>query len=585
MRRAMRYGRKLGFEDPFLYQVAETVIDTMGDVYPELALNKARILSTIHQEEERFERTLDQGLERLGEVIKQSPNKTISGEAAFKLYDTYGLPVEITRDEARDLGYTVDDAGFSAAKQAARDKNKGTGNFAADYGRLDAYKEAIEALKADKTLPESGVGYDPYHALTANTHIVAILLNGEMTDRAIASEADSSDVFEIVLRETPFYVASGGQVCDTGWLTQRDSWSAEVVDVQRPVPGLIVHTCKVTQGMPRVGDACEAQVRVERRLAVQRNHTATHLLQKCLRLTLGDHVGQQGSLVNEQRLRFDFSHNAALTAQELAKIGEMLNQSILDNTPVADAQMSYDAAIKTGAMAFFSEKYGDVVRVISIGDFSKELCGGTHVRATGDIGSAVIVGESAVSAGVRRIEVLTGTGALAHSKQQAQQLGEVARIVNATGGDVVEQTARLAAELKETQKQLETLKREAAKSRFDAALSGATVVNGAQVLVAQVPAESNDQLREMSDWFRDRHPSSVAVLASIIADKPALMVSVSNDLTQKLSAGNIIKEIAPIVGGKGGGRPNMAMAGGADAGKIGEALDRARALVEKGLGD
>jgi alanyl-tRNA synthetase len=579
MRRAMRYGRKLGFEEPFLYQAAEAVIDKMGAHFGELVSRREHILKTIHAEEERFERTLDQGLDRLDEVIAQTSGTTIAGDAAYKLYDTYGLPLEITRDIVKEKGYTVDEAAFDAAKTATREKNKGSGAFGADYAKASNYGEVFDALKADGALPADGVQHAIYSDGSLSSSIAGILLNGEETDRAVAGET-----FEVVLKATPFYVDSGGQVSDSGTIRAADgAWRMRVLTTHRPTPGFIVHVCDQVEGEPRVGDACVAEIDHARRAHIMRNHTATHLLQRCLRDVLGSHVGQQGSSVDEHRLRFDFSHGAAMTDDELARVDDLLNQSILDNTPVSAVEMKYDDAIKAGAMAFFSEKYGERVRVVSIGEFSKELCGGTHVRATGDIGTAVIASEGGVSAGVRRIEVLTGHGALAFIQSQRKQLATIAKTVNASG-DVADATQRMAEQLKDTQRQLDAARRELAEGRFASVLASVESVNGAAALVAQVTAESNDQLRDMSDWFRVKHPSGVAVLASVINDKPAIVVAVSQDLNKKgVNAGALIKDIAAIVGGSGGGRPNLAQAGGKDPAKIGEALDKARALVQQAL--
>jgi alanyl-tRNA synthetase len=580
MRRAMRYGRTLGFEEPFLHQAAEAVIETMGGHYGELVTRREHILKTIHAEEERFERTLDQGLERLDQVIAQTDGTIIAGDAAYKLYDTFGLPLEITRDIAKEKGYSVDEAAFEETKAATRERNKGSGAFGADYSLSKSYGEAFDSLKANGALPATGVKHEIYGNGRANARIVGILLNGEETDRAVVGDA-----FDIVLNTTPFYIDSGGQVSDSGEIVAADgSWRAHVKVAHRPAPGFILHTCEVLSGEPNIGDDCVVSIDVARRADIMRNHSATHILQHCLRDVLGTHVGQQGSSVDEHRLRFDFSHGAPMTTAEIERVDALLNDKILANAPVSAAEMSYADAIKAGAMAFFSEKYGDVVRVVSIGDYSKELCGGTHVRATGDIGAAVIIGETGVSAGVRRIEVLTGHGALRHMREQSRQLEHVAKIVNATGGDLADQTQRMAEQLKETQRHLEAARRELAEGRFKSTLDSVAPVNGAATLIAQVQADSNEQLREMSDWFRERHPSGVAVLASVVNDKPAILVAVSHDLNKKgVNAGALIKDIAAIVGGSGGGRPNLAQAGGKDATKIGDALAKAKDIVERAL--
>jgi alanyl-tRNA synthetase len=594
MRRAMRFGRELGLEEPFLYSVGEAVIENMGGYYTELVNRRDHILSTIHTEEERFERTLDQGLDRLNEAIndvKSRSSKVIAGDAAFKLYDTYGLPFEITRDVAKERGVGVDEAGFDKEREKAKEIARAAGQdkFTGNYDAEKAYRDAFESLKADGKLPESGVAYDPYGPLRVDTEVVGILREGEMTARAVRGEH-----IEVVLRATPFYVASGGQVSDHGLICaysdpqadEEPAWCLAVKDTHRPAPGFIVHTCVVEWGEPQVGDACTAQVDGARRWDIMRNHTATHLLQKALRTVLGAHVGQQGSLVAPDRLRFDFSHGAPLTKDELLQVGDMLNDAILNNLPVGAKQMKYDEAIAAGALAFFSEKYGDVVRVVSIGDdgeqpLSAELCGGTHVRMTGDIGSAMIAGEGAVSSGVRRIEVLTGRGVLEQARKQSQQLAEAADALGGTPDTVVEQAARLAAQLKETHKQLAQAQRDLAKVRFGELMDATVERDGVRVLVAEVKADSPDLMREMADWYRTKFKTGVLVLGAVIGDKPSLLAAATKDLasSKKVDAGKIIKEIAPVVGGGGGGRPDLAQAGGKDPAKLGEALDKARALL------
>ncbi len=595
IRRALRFGRKLNFHEPFLHKVSETVVENMGGHYRELIERRDHILRTICHEEERFARTLDLGMEKLTEVIAQAQmagtsSNTIPGDVAFKLYDTYGLPLEITRDEAKERGFTVDEAGFQAARQAARERNRASGQFDANYDLVEAYRDAAETLKAEGRLPESGVIHNPYGELNVETRVIAILRDGEMTQHAVPGEH-----VEIVLAETPFYVESGGQVSDTGMIcaaTQDETqpeWCVTVRDVRRPAPGLIVHVCEVEWGEPRVDARCIAQVDEARRWAIMRNHTTTHLLHKSLRAVLGPHVQQQGSLVAPDRLRFDFSHPSALTADELQQIADLMNDAVLSNYPVTAREMPYKEAIAQGAMALFSEKYGDVVRVVQVGNpgeapFSIELCGGTHVELTGDIGSAIIVDENAVAAGVRRIEAVTGRGALEHARRQAQQLSIVSQALGTTPDHIVEHASRLAAQLAETQKALEKAQRELARARFNTALSGVRQINGVTVLCARVQAENADLLRDMTDWFREQHPSSVCVLGAIIAERPALVAAITQDLTKRgLDASKLIRDIARVVGGGGGGRPTLAQAGGKDASRLDEALTSASGLIENAL--
>ncbi|MCL5997719.1 MAG: DHHA1 domain-containing protein, partial [Chloroflexi bacterium] len=401
---------------------------------------------------------------------------------------------------------------------------------------------------------------------------------------------------EIVLPFTPFYVESGGQVSDTGILTSQTragdcpAWQITVRDTRRPVPGLIVHVCDVEYGQPRIGDPCVAQVDTARRLDIMRNHTATHILQKSLRSVVGNHVGQQGSLVAPDRLRFDYSHGAPLSSEQLERVSEMLNDAILANYPVTVRQESYQDAIREGALAFFSEKYGDIVRVLRIGapdaqPFSVELCGGTHVHQTGDIGSAIIVSETAVAAGVRRIEVVTGHGALSYARKQAQQLATLAAALNTTPEQVIEQTSKILTSLSETQKALERAQKELARARFGEMLANVISIKDVPALIVRAAVDNVDMLRDMTDWFREKHQSGVAVLGAVVNEKPAIVVAVSKDLNGRgLDAGKLAREVAKLVGGSGGGRPTLAQAGGRDAGKLDEALAHATKLINEWLG-
>ena len=592
MRRAMRFGRQLGLSDPFLYRVADAVVDTMGNHYTELLSRREHILRTIQSEEEQFIRTLDQGLERLDAFLAEEGRgrTTIPGEVAFRLYDTYGLPLEITRDVARERGMTVDEAGFFAARERARELARAASQekFAGDYDAAKAYREVFETLRREGKLTEGGVLYDPYGLLMRESTLIAILRDGEMTNRAVPGER-----VEIVLQATPFYVESGGQVSDTGLICaytdpssdEEPAWCLVVDEMRRPAPEFIVHVCEVKWGEPEVGDRCVARVDEARRQATMRNHTATHLLQASLRAVLGHHVRQEGSLVSPDRLRFDFAHPKPLTQDELNQVADMLNEAILRNLPVTARHMPYQQAIAAGALAFFSEKYGDLVRVVTVGHdteqpFSMELCGGTHVPMTGEIGCALIVGEGSVSAGVRRLEVLTGRAALDYARQQSQQLSALARLLGVPADHVTDQVSKLTAQLHEAQKKLESARRELARLRFAEQMSLAELHNGAHILTAQVQADGPELLREMSDWYREKYRTGVVVLGAIIEDKPALLTAVSSDLTKKgLDAGQIIRQIAPLIGGTGGGRPTLAQAGGKDATNLPAALDKARQIV------
>jgi alanyl-tRNA synthetase len=584
MRRAMRFGRKLGFEDPFLHQVANAVIEKMGGYYNELTDRRLHILNTIFQEEERFERTLDQGLERLEQEIGDS--KSLSGEVAFKLYDTYGLPLEITRDVMRERGGEVDEVGYALARENAKEiaRKATAGKFVGNFENMRSYADTFDTLKSEGKLPESGVIHNPYDALTMTSRLIGILRDGEMTGNAVTGEK-----VEIVLTATPFYVESGGQVSDTGEIHSTEgTWQLKVIDVRRPQSGFIVHICEVIAGEPHVGDNCNAQVEVLRRGHIARNHTATHLLQSALRSILGTHVQQQGSLVAPDRLRFDFSHGAPLTEDENEAICDMLNDSIYANFSVTWSQENYKSAVAGGAMAFFSEKYGDVVRVVRIGSggqfFSAELCGGTHVSRTGDIGGALILSESAVAAGVRRIEVVTGHGVVEFARKQADMLNVVAQNLHVPADQTAEAASKLVAQLNETQKALEKAQRELARARFEAVLAKTIVLRDVPVLAARVLADNNDLLREMTDWFREKYASGICVLGAEMNDKPSLVVAVSSDLNKRgVDAGKLIRDIARVVGGGGGGKPTLAQAGGKDVSKLDEALHSAISEIERTL--
>ena len=588
MRRAMRFGRMIGLEDPFLNQICDVAISKMATAYPELETGRARIVRTVLHEEERFEQTLDQGLELLERSFAGMGGATqLPGDVAFKLYDTFGLPIEITRDVARERGVSVDEAGFEQARQAARDLARAASKdkFVANYDVARLLVEAGEALKADGALPASGVAHDPYGPLSVNTRIAGLLREGELSGTAVTGER-----IDVILPATPFYVEGGGQVSDTGTITAADGgWSMRVLDTRRPVASLIVHTCEVLAGTPAAGDACVAAVDAVRRADIMRNHTVTHLVQKALRSVLGSHVEQHGSLVAPDRMRFDFSHAGSLTAEELGRVSSLVNEAILANMPVSAATERYADAISGGAMALFSEKYGDVVRVIRVGPpgeppYSAELCGGTHVRATGEIGSAVLLSDSAVAAGVRRLEVVTGRGALQVGSARAAELAAIAQALNAPLDQVAAQAARLTQELGETRKSLESAQRDLSRARFEAILSKAETRGGAAVLVAQVEAATPDMLREMSDWFRERQPSGVLTLGAAIGEKPAIVVAVSADLNKRgLDAGKIIREVAGIVGGGGGGRPTFAQGSGKDSSKLADALARANEIISRAL--
>jgi alanyl-tRNA synthetase len=582
LRRAARFGRKLGFTEPFLGQVAQVVIDTFGDHYEDLRRRQEFILNVIRQEEERFQRTLDVGLALLDGVMVELGAKeatVIPGVDAFRLYDTFGFPLDLTRDVGAEHGFTVDEVGFQAALDEQRARGRASQQFAAtDTEELAVFVRLAEELKSGGQLGPDGVEhpYDEYVEL--ESVVLAILREGEPV--GLANEGQE---VEVVLAATPFYVASGGQESDTGLLARYEEgqeapfWEIEVLDMRQPVPGLIVHVGRVRRGRPRVDDPVWAVVDAARRVDIARNHTATHLLHSELRYILGEHVQQAGSLVAPDRLRFDFTHGAMLTQDELDAVEQSVNDAILANYPLAAELTSYKDAVSAGAMALFGEKYGDEVRVIKIGvpeePFSQELCGGTHVDQTGEIGLFRVVSEGSVGAGVRRIEAVTGRAAQQLVQKRLGVLDATATHLGTTPEEVDRAVLRLLGELHQQQKDLGELRRDLARVEFESLLQHVQQVDGVQVLAARVQAADAETLREMTDWLRNRLDSVVIVLGAVIHDKPSFVAAITPDLVERgLKAGNLVKQVARVVGGGGGGRPTLAQAGGRDPHRLDEAL-------------
>lgn len=586
IRRAARFGTKIGFNEPFLAKVADAVISVMGDHYTELTERAEAIKRTITKEEVAFRRTLDRGVGELNEMLDSLPqNGTLSGEQAFYLKATLGLPLEVIRDICEERGYHVDEAGFAKAEEA-HSLVSGGGQAMGQIATAESYRDLLDQLKQSGQLGKAGVNYLPYGDTQLDTRLISLLINGQPVESAIVG-----DKVEVILKDTPFYVEAGGQVSDTGWI-HGDGWTIEVEDTRRPTAGLIVHIGEVIEGTPQAGQDVKAEVDYERRADITRNHTATHLLHAALRNHLGTHVQQRGSLVAPERLRFDFSHDAKLSAEELRQIEAEVNHQILENEAVVAAEKTLNEARAEGAMALFGEKYGDQVRTISIGGgnsnsngtsgsrYSYELCGGVHVKETGQIGTFVIVGEGSTSAGVRRIEALTGHEALNYLQHTLDSLHGIADRLNTTPDTVYDRVVALQDELAEARRQIARLRRDLAKVEFDKALTTVEDINGVPAMIAQFDGVPADTLREMSDWFRSKVRNGVFVGASVIDDKPQLLAVVSDDLTKKgLHAGNLIKAAAAIVGGGGGGRPNMAQAGGKDAERVSEALETARQWI------
>jgi len=582
LRRAARHGKLAGFEEPFLAEVAKVVIDLMGEHYTELRARRDFILDVITQEEERFQQTLSTGLSLLDELMAELEargERVIPGAEAFRLYDTYGFPLDLTRDVARERGFSVDEEGFRMALEEQRERARAAQRFGVVGGEeLEVYSRLLSELKRKGKLPEGEVKHIYDEATEVETEVVAILREG----RAVSSAKEGEEV-ELVLPITPFYVEAGGQVSDTGFIAhyrdeeEEPEWEVEVRDMRRPLPGLIVHVGEVVAGTPRVGDEVWAVVDYERRMDIARNHTATHLLHSELRYILGEHVQQAGSLVAPDRLRFDFTHSGLLTQDELDAVERSVNEAILANYPVEIEETSYQEAIAAGAIALFGEKYGERVRVVKIGypgePFSQELCGGTHVSRTSEVGLFHILSESSVGAGLRRIEAVTGRAAQRLVQERLRKLEQAATFLGCSPEEVDRKVLSLLDELQRQSKEIARLRRKLARRDFEALLPQVREVAGIKVLAAQVEASDVDTMREMSDWFRDRVGSGVIALGAVMGGRPNFVVAVTPDLAERgLHAGRLARRMAQVVGGGGGGKPTLAQAGGRDASKIGQAL-------------
>lgn len=578
IRRAARFGTKIGLHEPFLGKVADAVIDTMGHHYTELKERADVIRKTITREEERFRRTMDVGLTELDAMLAELPTGGIlSGDKAFYLKSTLGLPIQVTKDIAEERGYHVDMTGFETAEQEHA-AISGGGMAMGEIDMAESYNALLQQLKADSLLPADGVAYLPYGDTTISAKVVALTQHGKPI-----LNPNVGDKVEVVLDRTPFYVEAGGQVSDTGVICG-DAWEIEVEDTRRPVGGLIIHVGEVVQGSPKVGDEVSACVDAKRRLDIIRNHTGTHLLHAALRNQLGAHVQQRGSLVAPERLRFDFAHEGRVTPEQLRAIETEVNQIILANYPVRAEMKSLQQAKAEGAMALFGEKYGETVRTIVIENgtrYSYELCGGVHVASTADIGLFIIVSEGSVSAGVRRVEAITGNAAIAYVQDKLNTLAQVANQLQTTSDNVVQRLVALQDEISQNRKRIEKLRRNIARHIFDAKVNALEAINGVSVMVVQLEDTPVETIREMSDWFKGKVKSGIFVAGSTFEDKPLLMVTVTDDLTKIYQAGTIIKQIAPVIGGGGGGRPNMAQAGGKDVSKIPEALQKAREVISQ----
>ncbi len=569
MRRAIRYGRNIGLTQPFLHDTAGVVFDIMKPAYPELTENAPFITNVIRNEEIRFSETLDQGLkilnETLSEMVAKGENR-VPGDVIFRLYDTFGFPVDIVRDVVRDREMSLDMEGFEENMARQREKSRSVTSFS----RIaDAYKD----LSAEGFKPE----FTGYRTVSDSAKVVLIVKEDQGADRATAGET-----VEVVTEKTPFYGESGGQVGDCGTITAEPGLEVRVDHTVKDPTGLTIHKGQVIKGTVEVGDTVTLTVDPGARGGTARNHTATHILHFALRKVLGDHVKQAGSLVASDRFRFDFTHFSQVTPDEIDAIERIVNERIQQNVPVDVAEMDAEEAFKSGATALFEEKYGDRVRVISLADFSRELCGGTHTRATGDIGLFKIISETSVAAGVRRMEAVTGKKAVEYIQENAKILREAAGIVKEKPEALVSRLEKLVFANRSLEKEIERLKAKMSTMSADSAAEEVKTVNGIKVVTRKVAVDKPAALRDLADKFKEKIGSGVVVLGSETGpDKVMLIAVVTKDLTDRFHAGKIVKAVAAEVGGSGGGRPDMAQAGGSDPSKLDAALEKVCTLIEK----
>jgi alanyl-tRNA synthetase len=567
MRRAIRYGRNIGLERPFLHQTAESVFGIMHSAYPELAESAAFIRNVILNEEQRFMETLDTGLKLLNESLanlKAGGQKEIPGDLIFKLYDTYGFPVDIVRDVVRDIGMGMDLKGFEAHMEAQRTRSRSKLAF-------DAIGDAYKSVSALAVRPE----FKGYDALSLESHVLVLVQDGREVQAA-----NAGDTVEVVTAATPFYAESGGQVGDQGTISGADM-SMTVESTVKDPTGLIIHKGRIASGRLTKGQRVLLAVDKDKRRATALNHTATHLLHAALRKTLGDHIKQAGSLVAPDRLRFDFTHFSQVSPEALDLIESIVNAKIRENVVVDTEEMAVEQAMQSGATALFEEKYGDRVRVVSLADFSKELCGGTHTSATGDIGLFKIVAETSVASGVRRIEAQTGAAALAYVQQAVHDARQVSHLLRVKAAEVVPRVQQLLSTQKMLEKEVEKLKAGLADAKAQSGDEQPADINGVKVLVKRVAVDKPAAMRDLADRLKDRIQSGIVVLGSAAEGKVLLIVVVTKDLNQRFHAGRIIKELSAVVGGGGGGRPDMAQAGGPQVEKLDAALEKAYEIIKK----
>ncbi len=562
MRRAMRHGWLLGFREPFFHKVAGVVVDLMVGSYPELADKRSYLAKVILHEEERFSRTLERGLQLLEEAVDSLPasgDRVLPGSVVFRLYDTFGFPVDLTADIVRDQGIRLDEAGFEAEMEAQRDKARKAWKGSGDEAVASVYRQLHEAGVSSR--------FAGYETLETNSRVLALLVDGRR-----AAEAREGEAVEVVLAETPFYGESGGQMGDTGSISGA-GFHVHVDTAAKPLADLVVARGRVARGTLRDGDEAFARVESGERFATAQNHSATHLLQAALRDVLGDHVKQAGSLVGPDRLRFDFTHFAPMTRAEIREVERRVNAWVQENHPVGVTEESFDQAVGGGVTALFGEKYGDRVRVVRMGDVSAELCGGTHAGHTGDVGLFKILSETGVAAGVRRIEGATGDRAVAHVNALEDRLLEVAEMTKGTAEDAPDRVRRVLDRVRDLEREITSLRGQMAGGSARDILAAAREVKGVKVLATRVPAQDPKALREFADGLRDRMGSGVLALGAEADGRALILVAVTRDLTERVRAGDLIRPLAEAVGGKGGGRPDLAQAGGPDPSKLETALE------------
>ncbi len=572
MRRAVRHGHRLGITRPFLHEMALRVVDLMGPQYPELTQRRELIANIAEQEEVRFRQTIERGLgmleERFDEMQRNS-SRTLKGTDAFQLYDTFGFPLDLTQVICAERGVEVDVAGYDLALEQARARSEfNSGAKAVEH----VYRSALERV------PNQAVRFLGYEQTVAESTIVALLVNG-----AMLAEANAGDAVEIVVEATPFYGESGGQVGDQGQIQGTEGLAA-ISDTIKPVSGLWVHQGVMQSGSLREGERVSLTVDAERRDAIRRNHSATHLLHLALHHILGEHATQKGSVVAPDRLRFDFTHDRALSVEQLRAIEQIVNERILRNTPVRTEVLSMDQAREKGAMMIFEEKYGDVVRMLSMAE-SVELCGGTHARATGDIGQFKILSEQGVAAGVRRIVAVTGLFALGYVNDLESRLDQIAQAAKAAPAELVEKVAKLVERQKQLEKQVDELERKQAMGVGGGVgdlLAAAREVSGVRVLALRTEIRDRAALREMAEQLRDKLREAIVLVGSVSEGKAQLVCTVSKSLTGRFSANTLVRSASAIVGGTGGGRPDMAQAGGPQSEKLDEALQSVYSAVSGG---